>query len=83
MRKLIRDARRGDKIPPILIDGEVRNGRMLTGTHRSAANDIMAMLGDYDHLISIITLDDIEVSDDLQEAIENDDYRLKNPTPKP
>jgi hypothetical protein len=43
VRRLIRALRRGESIPPVLLDGW-RNGNMLTGTHRCAANDIILML---------------------------------------
>lgn len=78
VRKLIRDARKGIKIKPILIDGDIGNGNLLTGTHRSAANDIMMMLGEEDSLISFITLDDVKVTKKLKKAIEEDDFETIN-----
>ena len=45
VRRIIRDARRGAHIPPIIIEGDLGNGNLLTGTHRAAANDICMMLG--------------------------------------
>lgn len=71
VRSLIRSARRGDAIPAILIDA--KDGNMLTGTHRAAANCIMRKLGE-DELIDVVTVAEIDVSDDLQEAIDNLDY---------
>jgi hypothetical protein len=71
VRALIRAAKRGDKIPSILID--CKDGNMLTGTHRAAANRIMFSLG-INAEIEVVTLDDIEVSDELQEAVEALDY---------
>lgn len=73
VRNLIRAARRGDAIPPIVIDGQIGGGNMLNGTHRAAANDLMIKLGG-DPLIPVVSLDEIEVSDELQDAIDNLDY---------
>lgn len=76
VRKLVRDAKRGDDIPPVLVEG-FGNGNLLTGTHRSAANDVMMMLGG-EPLIPAIELGDL--SDDVRakiiEALEYDEYDL-------
>lgn len=76
VRRLIRAARCGDKITPILIDGEVGNGNLLAGTHRAAANDIMVMLGDDEnHLIDVVSIDDLDdISENLRIAIDNNDF---------
>lgn len=71
VRSLIRAARRGDSIPPILIDA--KDGNMLTGTHRAAANCIMRKLGE-EELIDVVMVDEIDVSGELQDAIDNLDY---------
>lgn len=72
VRRLIRAARRGDNIPPIITN----KGHMVTGTHRSAANDIMMMLGDDGHLIPIMDMDDLpsEIRDQAEELFSNDDF---------
>ncbi len=75
VRKLIRAARKGEDINPILIDGEIGNGTLLAGTHRAAANDIMVMLGG-EALIPVISLDEVDASSDLIEAVENSDFGL-------
>jgi hypothetical protein len=75
VRRLIRAARRGEKIDPIVISGEVGNGQMLNGTHRSAANDLIVMLGG-EALIDVISVDEMEVSDALADAIDSLDYDL-------
>ncbi len=75
VRKLIRAARAGEDINPILIDGEIGNGNLLAGTHRAAANDIMVMLGG-EALIPVVSLDDIDASSELIEAVENSDFGL-------
>lgn len=72
VRNLIRAALRGDAIPPIIIDAQ--DGNMLTGTHRAAANYLMRKLGREDHLIDTVTVDMMDVSEELQEAIDNLDY---------
>lgn len=59
VRRLIRAARRGEQIPPIVIAGEIKSGEMVTGTHRAAANDIMVMLGG-EALISVIGVEDLD-----------------------
>jgi len=59
VRRLIRAARRGKYIPPILIDGEPGNCNLLAGTHRAAANDLMVMLS-CEPLIEVAQLDDLE-----------------------
>ena len=84
VRKLIRDARRGDSIPPILIDGDFGNCNLLSGTHRAAANDIMMMLADRDGLgvpdclIDVVTVDELEragyLTDELKAAIDDGDF---------
>lgn len=74
VRKLIRAARKGDAINPILIDGEIGSGTLLAGTHRAAANDIMVMLGG-EALIPVVSLSEIDASSELIEAVENGDFR--------
>jgi hypothetical protein len=74
VRKLVRDAIKLCDITPILIEGEIGNGSLLTGTHRSAANDILKMLGKEDYLIPYIRLQDIEITEELQDALENNDF---------
>ncbi len=73
VRRLVRAARRGEVIPPVLIDGRIGGGNMLTGTHRAAANDLMMRLGG-EPLIDVVSIDDIDVPDSLQDAINNLDY---------
>ena len=73
VRKLIRAARKGIEITPILIDGEIGNGNLLAGTHRAAANDLMIMLGG-DALIDVVRIDDITASIELKEAVDSNDY---------
>ena len=75
VRKLVRAARRGETINPILIEGSIGNGSLLAGTHRSAANDLMMKLGG-EPLIDVVSIDDIEISDELREAIENSDFDM-------
>jgi hypothetical protein len=75
VRKLIRAARRGEEINPILIEGEIGSGSLLAGTHRAAANDLMMMLGG-EPLISVVNMDEIEASEELIEAVENSDYEM-------
>ena len=71
VRRLIRAAKKGEHINPILVD--VEGGNLLAGTHRWAANDIMTALG-LDCLIDVVTLDDVNVTDELQAAIDNGDF---------
>ena len=87
VRGLIRAARRGDIIPPIIIEGLLGNGNMLSGTHRSAANDIMMMLAGDDPraaLIPVVALDDIIIDYDvvarerILDAIADLDYERLN-----
>ena len=59
----------------ILIDGSIGNGSLLAGTHRAAANDIMVMLGG-EALIPVVSLDEVEISDDLQAALDDCDYEM-------
>lgn len=73
VRRLVRAARRGHEITPILIEGDLGNGSLLTGTHRAAANDLLEMLGD-NCLIECVSIDEIDASDDLREAAANNDY---------
>lgn len=79
VRKLVRDALNGAKIRPILIDGTLRNGSLLTGTHRAAANDILMLIGS-DIRIPYILLSDLDTSDfpGLSNAVENGDYEAIN-----
>ena len=51
------------------------NGSLLAGTHRTAANDIMVMLGG-GALIPVVSLDEVEISDDLQAALDDCDYEM-------
>lgn len=48
VRSLVRACKNGqaNTIPPIYTEGELHNGILLTGTHRSAANDIIMMLNE-------------------------------------
>ncbi len=73
VRKLVRAVRRGETVNPILIDGSPRNGTLLTGTHRSAANDLLNMLGD-SRRIAVMSIQDMDLTDDQQEAIDNLEY---------
>lgn len=75
VRKLIRAARSGADINPILIEGSIGNGSLLAGTHRAAANDLMVLLGG-EALIPVVSLDEIEISDDLQAALDDCDYEM-------
>lgn len=75
VRKLIRAARKGEVINPILIDGSIGNGNLLAGTHRAAANDLMIMMGG-EALIDVVSIQDIEAGEELIEAVENNDYEL-------
>lgn len=77
VRRLIRAARRGEKINPILVD-DINDGNLLAGTHRLMANNIMEALGyDRRYLIPVYELCDIE-DDELRariiEAVEAEDY---------
>lgn len=86
VRNLVRACKNGEahKIPPIYTDGELGNGTLLTGTHRSAANDLIKKLNDRNGTnidlinhrnVSHIT-DKIELDDgDLQDHI---DYILRS-----
>lgn len=78
VRSIIRAARRGEEIPPIMIEGSIGGGAMLNGTHRSAANDIMQMLEEEKditpHYIDVIEYDEEEASEELVEAVNNSDY---------
>jgi hypothetical protein len=58
VRNIIRAARKGVKIPPVIIDGPLGGGSLLTGTHRSAANDLLMMMG-HEPLIRHIELSDL------------------------
>lgn len=86
VRKLIRAAKKGEEIPPILVWGQIGSGQLLNGTHRCAANDIMKDLG-YDEclMIPVVTINDLDdlsdhpFSDELKEAIKDSDYeRIDN-----
>ena len=73
VRSIIRAVRRGDDVPAFVIDGVEGNCNLVTGTHRCAANDLLEMLGD-NRRVDFVTFDEIDASDDLLEAIENQDY---------
>lgn len=73
VRKLIRAARNGKSINPILIEGCIGNCNLLAGTHRAAANDLMLMLGG-EALIDVVSLDDIEAPQELLDAVLDGDY---------
>lgn len=77
VRRLIRAARRGDKIPPIVIDGPRKSGSMVTGTHRAAANDIMVMLGG-EALIPYVQVSDLDNADEIYALLESGDYAAIN-----
>ena len=44
VRNILRAVKRGETIPPYLVDGEYGNGNLLSGTHRAAANDLAELL---------------------------------------
>lgn len=73
VRKLVRDALRGDKINPIVIEGQKGSGSMITGTHRAAANDLLVMLG-HEALINHISVDDLDNADEIRELLAQGDY---------
>jgi hypothetical protein len=74
--QLITDLKNGDKITPILIDGPLHGGNMLTGTHRSAVNDVMQYVGNYNLIIPVISLQDLsgQLYDDIMDALDNGNY---------
>jgi hypothetical protein len=74
VRKLVRAAIRGEKIPAILLDGEVNSGSLLAGTHRCAANDILKMLGKEQYLIDYVVYDAETADECLIDAVESGDY---------
>ena len=69
VRRLMRAAINGVKVNPILVDGE----NLLAGTHRMAANNLLSML-DIDAKIRVWDISDVELSDDLQAAIDDLDF---------
>lgn len=74
VRQLVRAAKRGKTIRPILIEGRPGNGRLLAGTHRTAANDVLALLGRKER-IAVVSIDEIDnVSEELRAAVEEEDY---------
>lgn len=73
VRSIIRAVRRGDDVPDFVIDGQEGNCNLITGTHRCAANDLLEMLGD-NRRVGFVTIDEINPSEELLEAISNEDY---------
>ena len=73
VRSIIRAVRRGDDVPSFVIDGVEGSCNLITGTHRCAANDILEMLGDK-RRVEFVTLEEINASEELIEAIQNEDY---------
>ena len=73
VRSIIRAVRRGDDVPAFVIDGVDGSCNLITGTHRCAANDLLEMLGDA-RRVDFVTLDEIDASEELIEAIQNEDY---------
>ena len=73
VRSIVRALRRGDYVPAFVIDGVEGNCNLVTGTHRCAANDLLEMLGDK-RRVDFVTLDEINPSDELLDAIRNEDY---------
>lgn len=79
---LVRDARRGAAITPILIDGEEGSGNLLTGVHRAAANTVMRhVYDDYanwdapkPNYIPHEFYDADTASPELQSAVNRQDY---------
>ena len=78
VRRLIRDRKNGAKIPPVLIDGALNQGNLLAGTHRMAANDLIRELGIKCEPIDWVDIDDIEIPEDMQWAIDALDFGAIN-----
>ena len=83
VRNLLRAVIRGDKIPPILIDGGLGNGNLLTGTHRSAANDIIMTMRDsgrrgWDKINLIDWSEPDYTIEGLRDAVDSSDYERIN-----
>ena len=80
VRSLVRACKNGkaESIPAIYTEGDLGSGAMLTGTHRSAANDIIMMLNDKNgtniELINHINVEDVLTAEQIAEVCEiNDD----------
>lgn len=74
VRSILKSALRGDQIPAIIVDGVKGNGNCLNGTHRLAARNILSMLGKDKELIPVKFLSEIETTEEMIEAIENQDF---------
>lgn len=75
VRRLVRASRKGAPIPPMLVDGAFGNGILLAGTHRMAANKILAAAND--ECIKWVDLEDLSDADRnvLAGAVEDQDFR--------
>ena len=77
VRSMIRSSVKGEDVPPIIRDGD----NLLTGTHRSAANDVIDMLIERGSLpkntrkIPVEKFDPESVPDWVKRDLENDDFR--------
>jgi hypothetical protein len=71
-RSMARAAIRGDEVQPFLVDGDI----LLTGTHRSAANDLLEMLGRTPRIgrVDISDVTDVALRDKLKKAADEGDF---------
>ena len=81
VRRLARSALRGEDITPILYEGQRKNGKLLAGTHRYAANELLRAIGRDDVQIAMVCIDELDEQDcpfltDLREAVSDQDYAL-------
>ena len=80
VRRLVRAARRGEKIPPYLVSDKASDRPLLiTGTHRAAANDLLESLGG-ERLIPVIDLGDLSDEDRAEVLLrmELDEYGFRD-----
>ena len=77
VRTLVREAKKGNIIPPILVDGEIGNCNLLAGTHRLAANELLQKLGQ-EPLIPVREISTIPepYRSEILDAVESDSYSV-------
>lgn len=77
VRRIARAMRRGDNIPAVVIDGQIGNCSLVTGTHRVAAAELLGMLGTQAN-IQTISVDDLDNAEDIKDLLDQGDYSRIN-----
>lgn len=77
VRSMMRFLIKGGKLPEIIIEGDIGNCRLITGTHRCAAYDILLKLG-YNIVPNVVNVINLPEYNNIIDLLENNDFSTIN-----